>query len=61
MEGLVVLCIFFGVLILSTVIQELILFVWSGMREVLRVLLGLVGVACLLVGIFAAMGWIVIA
>ena len=60
MEGLIILCIFCGVLILSTVIQDLILFVWSGMKEVLRVLLGLVGVACLFVGIFAAMGWIVI-
>ena len=60
MEGLFVLCIFFGVLILSTVIQEFALFVWSGMKEVLRVAFGLIGVACLGLGILSAMGWIVL-
>ena len=60
MEGFAILGIFLGVLIASSVIQEFALFVWSGMQEVLRVGFGLIGVACLGLGILSAMGWIVL-
>ena len=60
MEGLLILGIFLGVLVASSVIQEFALFVWSGMKEVLRVAFGLIGVVCLGLGILSAMGWIVL-
>ena len=60
MEGFAILGIFLGVLIASSVIQEFALFVWSGMKEVLRVAFGLIGVVCLGLGILSAMGWIVL-
>ena len=60
MEGFAILGIFLGVLVASSVIQELVRFVWSGMKDVLRVAFGVIGVLCLGLGILSAMGWIVL-
>ena len=60
MEGLLILGIFLGVLVASSVIQEFALFVWSGMKEGLRVACGVIGVRCLGLGILSAMGGIVL-
>ena len=60
MADFMIVGIFLGVLVASSVIQEIALFAWSGMKDVLRVLFGIIGVACLGLGILSAMGWIVL-
>ena len=59
MEGLLILGIFLGGLVASSMIQEFALFVWSGMKDVLRVGFGVIGVVCRGLGLLSAMGWIV--
>jgi hypothetical protein len=60
MADFMIVGIFIGVLVASTVIQEFVAFAWSGMKDVLRVLFGIIGVACLGLGILSAMGYIIL-
>ena len=60
MADFMIVGIFLGVLVASTVIQEFVAFAWSGMKDVLRVLFGIIGVACLGLGILSAMGYIIL-